>query len=453
MNRAALFASFLLPTLAFAQAEKHPYDTAKEAFEKQLIARRAAAKANADLLVLDHVEADRAGKRVTIYAIATGVAESDPIEFFVSTLSSGKDYESLAITYATAADVDRALRFIGLAPGRRVDYEKNLQWPRGPRVTMTFVDGDARSRAELQIITTGTGAPLPLRGLVYVGSPPPAAADGETVTAGGGGPIAPLYNDPAAVLDVPTRSAQGAVYGTLRANPKNKLPLGRPLKVVVEPATGDAAVRSRDLIIRAGPPGGPGAYVLEEERKTLASVPNLPSLIAALGEQAKAGDDLFSTVVFDPRMPVSEARKLYALLSSIENDPGVKLGPPTTGLFHKAFFPEEGWRDRQARLGEPWELFLTREAGQLQGRLERQTEAADPAASQPVTLDRTSVADPDAFVRAINAVQSPWTKAVFVYPPADLTMGELDAWVVPALATYPRIFVFPALAPSTAPAP
>ena len=137
---------------------------------------------------------------------------------------------------------------------------------------------------------------------------------------------------------------------------------------------------------------------------------------------------------------------------SVEQDRGVKLDPPEHGLYHKAFFPEPEWRKREDRLGEPWELFLHRDHGQVLGRLERQTEDLEKDEAHRTALERHDVADPQAFVKFINAGESQWTKAVFIYPPQDLTVGELNRWALPALPTYARIFVFPAVAPATQPA-
>jgi hypothetical protein len=463
MLRHSLIASLLFTSTLAAQEQKHPYEIAREAFEKQIAAVKDAAQGNADLLVLDHVTADRKQGRVTILAVATGVAETDPVEFFVTPANSGKDYEALSVTYAKPSDVDRALRFIGLTPGRPVDYEKNLHWPRGPRVTMTFVDGDKRTPAEDCAINTEAGASLPRTGFAYVGSFPQADGQGAKPLAADvdeAKPIAPLYNDPATVLDLPRRASQGVVYGFLRANPKHAFKLGQQLAIEIEPAKGDAAVKSLDIVVETHrPTTGDGdddaanAYEIYEGKKRLSAAADLPRLVNAIAELSKSRDDLFCIVRLDPATPVEVARKLYAVLMSVEQDRGLKLEPPPSGLFHKAFFPEPEWRKREDRLGEPWELFLYRENGKLLGRLERQSENYEPDAAERFTLHRTNVADPAAFVKEITAVASQWTKAVFIYPPADLTMGELDAWAVPALASYPRIFVFPAAGGAAQPAP
>lgn len=464
MKRFAIPPLLCLATLSLAQEqmERHSYDATVEQLQKKQAEWKKQSEGNTDVLLLDYVKADRKAKRVDVLGCATGVGGSDPVEFFLATHSSGKDYESLTITWAKPSDIHKALEFIGVKPGRPVNYETNHQWARGPRVTMTLDTGGNELRVEDCVIDTDTNTPLPRMGLIFAGSFTHTDETGKKFYAADevdSKAIAPNYNDPIAVFDVPRRASQAAVYGFQRPNPKHPMKAGQTLGIILQPATGDEAVTSRDIVIETRLVEGKPQYAITEpsraEGKRLAEAPTLPHLVGALAPLLDGKTDLFTTATIDPAMSITDVRKLFAVLMSLEQDRGVKLDPPAKGeLFHRAFFPDEIWRNRQERLGEPWELFLTRVDGKIVARLERLVEKFEGESEPKKELQKFEVGSPEAFVKVINDNESQWSKAVFIYPPADATYGEIATWARPALPTYPRIFVFPpADAPTTQPVP
>jgi hypothetical protein len=450
--RNAVAASALACMLApFALAQEAPpkdaYVTALGAIEKEIEQAKKASAGNPDIQITGHIIADRKAHKVTILGCASGIGQTEACEFFMTPNTSGKDYESLSVVWVKPSDVHQALEFIGLKAGRPVNYETNYQWSRGPRVIMSMVVGGQTIRAEDMIFDEEAKTTLPRMGLIFAGST--TMTDEKGVKHYGADEIdsksiAPDYNDPVAVLDLPRRVSQGAVYGFQRPNAKYVMKQGTPVKITLEPAKGDEVVESRDLKIDAAIKNGQVLYTVSEGGKQLNESPTLPHLVAGLAEQAKSKADLFTVVSIDRTMKVQDVRKLYALLMSLEQDRGVKLDPPADGeLFHRAFFPDEEWRNREERLGEPWELFLGRSNDKVTGRLERLVENFEPDAEAKTTLQKFETATPAEFVKTVNANPSQWTKAIFIYPPDDLTYGELMEWARPALPTYSRIFVFP----------
>ncbi len=452
--RIAVVTSVLFASSVLADDEqKHPYDVAWEQIKKSVEARKQEFAGNPDVLVLDSIIADRKQKRVDLLACATGIAPTDALEFFVATHNSGKDYESLSITWAKPSDVHKALEFIGLHPGRPINLETNHHWTRGPRIDMTFNLGDKQVRAEQLVINTETKQPLPLTSLVFTGSFTHKDDDGKTWYAADvvdSKAIAPNYNDPVAVLDVPRRLSQGNVYGFQRANPDFSLKQGAPLTITLTPAADP--VTSRDIKIVTAMDGGTLRYSLRENDNLLASADNLPELVAGISKLADGKTDLFTSGDIGDNTQVDDVRKLYAVLMAMEQDRGLKLDPPAAEqLFHRAFFPEPQWRDREERLGEPWELFFDRIDGKLVARLERYVEIFGNDNDRRRELQKWDVKSPAEFVDVVKKNESQWSKAVFVYPPADLTYGELMEWARPALPTYPRVFVFPTQSTATQP--
>ncbi len=442
---------------ALAQdVEKHPYDIAREQMDAQLKAWRAQYAGNPDILIADYVLADRKARRVTMLSCASTISPTESVEFFVTPGNSGKDYESLTMTYAKPSDIHKALEFIGLKAGRPVNYETNHQWPRGPRVRMSFdVDGQLVP-AEDFIVLNEQKTTRPRAGLVFTGSytytdetgkQQYAADTAESRT------IAPDFNDPVAVLDVPERAAQGQVYGFQRRSPDHTLKAGKLVPITLAPMEGAEAVALRDLQIKTSVANDQTRFAVMEADKELAPAGTLPALVEAIAKQADGKCDLFTRVSVDPAMLVTDVRKLYGVLMAIEKDRGVKLDPPVDGSFyHRAFFPDDDWRVRTDRLGEPWELFLARVDGKLTVKLERVVDNPDSSAEQKQLLQSYPVESPEQLLKLVNDNQSQWTKAIFVYPPADLTYGEALTWTKPALATYPRVFFFTPVAPATQPA-
>ncbi|MGN6724456.1 MAG: YdjY domain-containing protein [Tepidisphaeraceae bacterium] len=460
MRFACLFLTLFCVSRAVAQESpaSNNYDAAKAAIAEAFARAKAATAGRQDVLVSDDVIADRKAKTVTLFACATGLGASEPVEFFVAPFNSGKDYESLAVTSAKPSDVDSALRFIGLTPGAPVNFDKNREWPRGPRVVMTFEIAGKPVRAEDMVVQSDHNTPLPHTGLVFTGSYRSNDSQGRSNFAADvvdDKPIAPDYNDPAAVLDLPRRATQSSVYGFQRPAADHPMTRGQLVTIVLTPAQGDAAITSRDISLSTKVGDQRITYTLSSDHTVIAEASDLPHLVDSIATHLDGKTDWFTTVSIDPRMRVVDVRKLYAVLMALEKNPGLKLNPPEGGnLYQRAFFPDESWRNRDTRLGEPWELFLGRDAGELSGRLERVVENDAPAATQPRTLESYNVATPERFAEKANALQSQWTKVIFVYPPGDLTYGELMQWIRPVMATYPRIFVFaPQSALATQPTP
>lgn len=456
MKRTAFAASLLLwvAGIAVAQEKRHPYDIAKEKIDAQLKVWQTQFAGDEDVRVFDYVLADRKAKRVTILACATSITPEEAVEFFVTPTQSGKDYESLLLTYAKPSDVHKALEFIGLKPGRPVNYETNHHWPRGPRVRMTFEVNGKQVPAEDLIYLPEEKKTRNRTGMVFTGSytyTDDAGKQHYAADVSESRTIAPNFNDPIAVLDVPERAMQGEVYGFQRPNPDYALNAGQIVPITLAPMEGEEAVALRDIVVKTTLRDGLVQYALFEGEKELTPAGSLAALVEAISKQVDGRSDLFTTVTLDPAMLVTDVRKLFGVLMAVEKDRGVKLDPTPDAFFHRAYFPDEEWRVREDRLGEPWELFLDRVDGKLTGKLERVID--NPEGGEPKQIVQSYPAEsPDAVLKLISENQSQWTKAIFVYPPADLTYGEALRWLKPTLEICPRVFFFTPAPPATQPA-
>ncbi|MGC4032556.1 MAG: YdjY domain-containing protein [Tepidisphaeraceae bacterium] len=428
---------------------------ATQKLDDRTAAARKAAEGNADQKVWNGVIADRRAKTVTIFAVATNIQPTDPVEFFVAPISSGKDYESLTVTTAMPSDVKAALEFIGLTPGLGVDFNADRYWPRGPRVVMNLVIDGKAVRAESLVQDTRTNRTLPPTGLIFTGSFTRNDADGKPLLAADvheSRPISPIYSEPAAVLDLPRQTRQSEIYGSQRPSPNFTAKPNDAVDVVLSPATGADAVAEKSAVIATTVVQGATRFSLSINDAAATTSPattaasdaalDLPKLVVTFAREVDGTADVFTRVSIASDTPVKDVRNLFAVLQAVEKDRGLKLEPPTADqLFFRAYFPDEAWKDRATRLGEPWELFLSRDAaGKLVGKLERQVENDD----GKKVVQTTQPADPAAMAAHVDANPSQWSRTLFIYPPADLTQGELMTWALPAKKTLPRIFVFPA---------
>jgi hypothetical protein len=185
--------------------------------------------AQSNLFIRPGLIADRTGQIVRITATTTSLKANDPVEFPLITRDSGKDYEALAVSQASALDIHESLRFIGLEPGRGVDPTQLRFWPKGDRVKMVFHVADTRApsgpilplRVEHLIQDTRTGKTLPETGLVFTGSEWVPAGDQPTgkvyaADAFGPGSIASVsWMSPASLRSmrsIPSRSPTRIMY-------------------------------------------------------------------------------------------------------------------------------------------------------------------------------------------------------------------------------------------------
>lgn len=349
-----------------------------EALDKENLAVH---KANADMLALPGLLADRKAGRVTVYAMATKLNKGELFEFYLIPQNGGKDYESIAITPAKPSDVHKALEFIGMKRGQPQDTDQARFWPKGERVVMTFSAESAGlkpTRAEQFGIDRQTGKTLPELGFVFVGSV--TAPDG-TYLADVKDPnsIVSAYNEPTTVLDVPRSLSQGAFYGRQVANPdRDLLPSNAVIQVVLEPEYKDGRKRVAELTLTIQPATGGATTDVKELEFTVTDTAgavlnkdtSLQAAMELLASIPAKGQDPFVTLDFGRRLPLGTMKDLATMLAAIDTDSRIRIEPPKEGqLFYRAFAPNEEWRDRTTRLAQPWELHLGLHDGTLTGQL------------------------------------------------------------------------------------
>ena len=425
-----------------------------------LLAAAAAAAADSNVLSLPGVTADRTAQTVRVRARATGVAPNAQAEFLLIAPNSGHDYESIAVAEAKAADIHRALEFLGVNPGRPVDPMKLHFWPRGERVRVDFEWKPAGAataccvRAEETILDRRTGRPLPAEGFVFTGSEW-LAAEGATNAAREyaadtlePNSIVSLFNLGGSVFDIPRRGTQGELYDYQVANPAHAFPTNAPLEVVFRPEPRSNGVpRAADVTLAVEPPaaGAPGLrYGLRDAGgRALSAGPALDMAATALDALAAQGREPFVTVRIDSAVRLAQLGGLGEAVVALVERHGARIEPPPEGqLYYKAFAPDPTMRDRAERIAQPWELRVRAEGGAVTGVLTKIERNRDLVTDQPTFETKDFPCGSPAALRAALDRNGPGLPVIIVYAPAAMAYGELASFLRPALPTHPVIHVF-----------
>ena len=413
--------------------------------------------AQSNLFVRPGLIADRTGRIVRITATTTSLKANDPVEFPLITRESGKDYEALAISHASAYDIHESLRFIGLEPGRGVDPGQLRFWPKGDRVKMVFHVADTRSptgpilhlRVEHLIQDTRTGKPLPETGLVFTGSEWISAGDPPTgrvyaADAFGPGSIASVYNEGYSVLDVPRTAPKDKVYAFQIPNPDHVLPTNQLVEITLEPFYRDTLPHRFDLSLLVTGDGTNLAYtLLDSQNHALNTNRSQNGVLAALSRYSTADQDAFVTLTPDDATALRDVQALAHFMDSLDNERGIRVEPPPPGHpYFKAFLPNEKFRKREDRFDKVAELRLGTGEGVTTGELvlvESEWKGDD---STPVFHEtRIPIPSPAAMEPALKPREDAPT-VLLIFAPARLRYGTLRDFIAPALRQKMILYVF-----------
>ncbi|MFT5473639.1 MAG: hypothetical protein ACI856_001971 [Kiritimatiellia bacterium] len=391
-SRAAMAATLAWPATTIAQtsATHVANQTRVDALD---IANQATVGDNPNILVLPGLIADRETREVRFLAEATGVGANEIIEFMIVGPGSSHDYESLAVSFAKASDINQALRFVGMPAGRAVNYGGLAFWPKGERVIVHVSPLDSPTnnaavwadpvRIENLIWLKEKGQPMDASGLVFTGSKMVPAPDGGTnmlFAADTTDPraIISTYNDPQTLLDVPFQAGKGSVYASQIMRESHAMQKNTLLTFVMRPERAHDNPRVLDLTLWVEPDAS-GGHALANATFTLRGSKaqpqlgptNLPAIVTHLAEQQSTAErDPFITLAFSPDMPLAMARQLSQVFSELERRNGLRIEPPLQGhVYYKALNPPEHNREREGRMQQPWELQMLQEDGAWRGNL------------------------------------------------------------------------------------
>ena len=416
-----------------------------------------------DHLVLPGLLADRSRQQVTFYAEATDVSDTDPVEFFLIGPESGHGYEAAAMAHVKPGHLRRGLVFLGMQPGRPVDFGALRFWPKGERVVAHCAwkeaeGGMRRVRLEQLVVDRADGKPLPASGLVFTGSqfvapPGPDAGTNRVLAADVYDPfsIAANYNEPASLLDVPRQAVQGDVYRDQTLNANLQLPTNRLLTITLQPefTNGHQRVMDVTLEVAAGADDDSGAklddlsFTLRRGSTPLAAQAELADVVRTFQSLVEKQHDPFVTFMPGPDVCLVALRTISRVLRGLEGENGIRMEPPPAGhLYYRAFDPPEAYKDREERISQPWELKLRHAGGELAATLVHIEQLwTDDSLRPDLEIEELPVPTPG-DTAGILASRENDLSVILVYAPADVTYGQLMQYVRPVLERYAIIHVF-----------
>ncbi|MCC5829670.1 MAG: hypothetical protein JJU36_09520 [Phycisphaeraceae bacterium] len=410
--------------------------------------------------------ADRNTRRITLFGSALAPTPDTPIEFYVTPEKSGKDHEALATVYVKPSDVRRALEFIGMKPGRPIDWDALHFWPKGERVVMKFHweeppaegrDGQARQRtvnAEALLFNKAERKVFEPVGLVFTGSRMVEDDEGNPVLLAdiaSSQSIASTYNDPATVLDVVRQAGQSEVYETIFPNPAYRFKRDQPVRVTIEPERREGPARVMGLTLMVQAHGDGPIRDLDQLRFSLVSKGDgqtilepgaLASLLQALVQVTERGHDPFVTVQLDKKMSILAVERLYRLLDRLQGPSGIRLERSPEGEpFFRAFLPVEEMKDRERAIFPGPELRISRRGDGFSAKF------LDVQKDWTLTPPKLSVkeheaADGNAAARLLGELNIPGRRHVLVFAPREMTYEQLLEWIGPMIKSHPVVFIF-----------
>lgn len=426
---------------------------------------------NTNYLIRPGLVADQIKRRVEVMVERSSVGRNQPCEFLLIGESSDHAYEALLISFAKPSDVHGALQFIGAEPGEPFDPSALRFWAKGE----TFQLGIARTNEaplpiEQMLLDRRTGNTIREEGFMFTGSRlfPVTDTPGRQFYAADEiqpKAVVSLFNSTWSVFEVPYEASKGEVYQNTSVNPEHPFPEGSILTLVIEPVNKDGTRRVKDLALHVGTIK-PLTNNLDTEAERLSrlrlqlkdgvtALNKKTGLVAAVESLAvldQKKHDYYLTVYFGENVELRQAQALSKILSTMDNEKGVRIEPPATGqLYYRSFAPDHDLLDRNARMFHPWELSLTEEDGQMSGKLLLVESVWRKDGGKPeLAFTEFTVSSPQELRKALDTEAASTAKSekrakpavIMVFASPRLQHGRLMTFLEPVLQTYKSIYVY-----------
>ena len=407
------------------------------------------------LLISDGVVADASNRVVYVWAWSSHMGSGEPVEFFLSSVRGGRQYESSFVTDARPSDVDEALRHIGLTPGWPFDLGRKQLWPKGDRVRIDVLragpDGALLEPVRIEHSCTdhaagGVSGPY---GHVFVGStrvPDPADPSRMVYAADEFDPvsISSNFNLVNTVLDLPERRSKAAVYGQMTlADPAITKPFQNVLIALrPDPDSAPGSIPTLRMEV-GGAPGGIALHVTGPGAPVTGPLDDLARMLTA----AKGSSRLAHlTMALAPgnTLTVAQVASVAARLQQAEEEGLVRIDPPPAGqLYYRAWIPDPSLLERQGRTVQPWEAHLKIGAEGGTGHLVMIEETWREDAVEPDLHEtRIPLEGADALVRKAGQMSESKPAVLLVFVSPDTSAVALLAYLVKVEPLFPVIYVF-----------
>lgn len=411
--------STLLPLLALV-ASASLAEPSRSPMEWHSVETNSIARWKSERHAPSGVVVDEKSRSVCFLAEATGVGAEDAVEFMVIGPLSDRAYEAMFVSVASPSAIAAALERVGMPRGKGVDMRQARFWPQGEKVTLkvapwldqtlpagglsSLVNDLREKEGETRILS------LPLS---YTGGERDAA--GELV-ANTNMPCAvfAVFNHGPSLLQFDGKIDQSAEYG--RFVTRTQIKKGALYEFTLQ-WDGKRRVKEIELAVNA--------------TNAVESV----NLLKRTAEKF----DVYARLAFDSSVTVERASD-YARAFSMLDGNGIKMNGIAPGqFFFRAFLPDPVWRDRPARIFQPFEIRLRADGVREFTFVEEDWsgEGLDPVLKPHVTVFK----DWNELPALISKTGDQGAKiyGALIYAPKSTPVTELFP-IIPALSS--RISVF-----------
>lgn len=368
----------------------------------------------------------------TVYLLAElcGLDEGYEVEFFLLGNLSDRAYEGLAVAWDPPSTVGKAVAGLGVPKGVAPDVQRGLGLAQGERFTVALkrLGRDTAFRPLADFVEDQCSTPaqnLFARGFPFVGTD--GGYDDAMPAA-----ILSTYAEPKSLFGLPYAAPKSAVYGLFRS--KTAEEGGAPAVF---------ALQWQRL------PDGQPRVLKHRVTVDAAAVADPDPLLAQLRKVCEDPRDVFLDVRLDPALTLAQVVPLAKLLVALEAEGGFTIDAPAAGqLPIRAFLPNEAWRDRKARVFQPWEVEIApppkpgeQPVVTLCQILEDWTvDGPDPALTRKCYPDVT----PNSIAQVLKRVDVNAGKVyvAFFYAQPEVTVGDLAPFAAALAEPCPTQWVF-----------
>lgn len=396
------------------------------------------------------VVADCKKREVRVIAEAVGHRASTVIEFLLIAAVSDRAYESVAVSLAKPSDVVAAMESLGITRGVSLHGEPFYFWPQGEFVSIQYRRVDAGPDAPFQHLNT----------LVTDSDPEHPLVDPDAFIFTGGtwtqnvcradsqmpSSIVSLYNMNGTIFDVSAQVSQGAAYG--RSFCSGTVPYGTLLEFRITPKLLKDQPRVMPLAVQISMSNQVAlATCSAPKTKQIFCVAPLKETLAWMKARAEEGRELFVTLDFDRSMPLQSVQGIAEVFSLLDGK-GLKInGCSETGLYPRAFLPQEKWREREGRSPQPFEIYLRETPeGTLKKELvfieEDWTVAGLDPKLTPKTYPFSAWSELPALVNKLGDEDTKKVQVLFVFAPKTMKLETLMQPIQALRERLPLVYIF-----------
>lgn len=371
----------------------------------------------------------KTAKTVYLLGELTGIGKGYETEFILLGPLSDRSYEGLAMAWDAPSVVSQAVKALGVAKGVAAEPLRGLEMAQGERFTVSICRLNEASKGFLPLADfVDDTYSTPAQNLFGRGFPFVGGEDFDDLMPAS---IIAAYTEKASVFGLPFNAPKGNAYGYFRSKTTE-----------VEGAPAVIALTWQQL-----PNETPRVYHAKLHI-TAAELAKSETLIESIKTFCDDPRDVFLQVSFEDNLTLQQIKPLANLLLALENEGGFTLAVPTGGYLPlRAFAPQEQWRNREARVFQPWEVELikTEKAASAQVTLcqiveDWTVEGNDPALTRKCYPNIT----PQNILSILKEVDVNEGKVyvVFFYASPDLTIGELLPYARALAKECPTQWVF-----------